>query len=141
MANHLVNGGFETGAMSPWQKSSAGTFTILSSGQRSGNYCLQSKGITTSFKQTVTGLSAGTVYTFTLWTNSKYAGGYTRFTLLGNASGGMPDFTVQPNEVGVYVKRTGTFTVTSNRIIIMITSTTGSGSNNNTTLWDDFSIV
>ena len=57
--------GFETGSLSPWD-SWGGPVAVVTTNQRSGNYCVQVNG-TGSVRQVITGLSPNTTYTLSAW--------------------------------------------------------------------------
>jgi chitinase len=70
----VVNGGFETGSLSPWTCSAAGGATVQSSTVHSGSHALTAtptSGDTAQCQQTLT-LKANTAYTLTGWIQGNY---------------------------------------------------------------------
>lgn len=66
--NLVVNGGFETGSLSPWtvwHPAGGGTPLVVDSNQHSGSYCLQLGKGQSSIEQIVSGLAPWTRYTLT----------------------------------------------------------------------------
>jgi len=70
----VVNGGFETGSLSPWTCSAAGGATVQSSTVHSGSHALTATPTasdTAQCQQTLT-LKANTAYTLTGWIQGSY---------------------------------------------------------------------
>ncbi|WP_020525999.1 glycosyl hydrolase family 18 protein [Catelliglobosispora koreensis] len=90
-AEFAVNGGFESGSLSPWS-CTGGTGSVVSSPVRSGTKALQgaaSASDNAKCSQTVTGLVSGTAYTLTGW----FRGNYTYLGVEGGASTWQPSST------------------------------------------------
>lgn len=68
--NLLQNGGFETNTLAPWTAwlPTVGSYSsVVSTNQRSGQYCVQVVGRQTSLEQVITGLTPNTNYIVSGW--------------------------------------------------------------------------